>query len=344
MIRLNANIVQSAIVCSKCDLIFHANCLPHARIFRNQIYCTICIEKYDIIRYNPYYNHEEITDDRFYESEITGFNEMFDSLSELLENCRPYSSTELKQTLDKMDKLASEKSLDSFSTYFQNLDGNDTNFDDFVCSMAATDYKFSAVGIAETNVNPSDKDQFKLDNYSSCYQNKKDDKKKGTGVALYILNKYSYTELEDVSQRSDNLESMFVKITNAAEPIIAGVIYRQHSGDFDLFQAELEALLASLPNGVRTHIIGDYIVDLLDPESSQTIDFENVVISSGFTPIISIHTHHRENCKKSCIDNILTNEPDSVVVSGTILSDCEHKPIFQVSFLSPVSTKPESKH
>ena len=349
MIPLNANITrencgkctrqiyigQSAIICSKCELIFHANCLPQARIFRNQIYCEICIGKYDIIRYNPYYDEYESNDDRFYESEITGYTEMFDSLSELLENCRPYSSNELKQTLDKIDTLAQEKSIDSFSTYFQNLDGNETNFDNFVCSMAATDYKFSVVGIAETNIDPSEKDLYKLDNYNSCYQNKKEGKKKGTGVALYIHNKYSYTELDDVSQCSDNLESLFVKITDTAEPIIVGVIYRPPSGDFDIFQAELEYILASLPSGVRTHITGDYNVDLLDSESSQTTDFENVVISSGFTPTVSIHTHHRENCKKSCIDNILTNEPDNVVVSGTILSDCEHKPIFQVSFLCP---------
>ncbi len=119
MIRFNANIArencgkctrqiyigQPAIICSKCDLIFHANCLPEAIIFRDEIYCEICIEKYDIIRYNPYYNHNGTSpDDRFYESEITDYTDMFDSLSELLENCRSYSSIELKQTLDKIDK------------------------------------------------------------------------------------------------------------------------------------------------------------------------------------------------------------------------------------------------
>ncbi len=151
MIGINANITrencgkctrqiyigQSAIICAKCDLIFHANCLPQARIFREQIYCEICIGKYDIIRYNPYYNHNESNDDRFYESEVTDYTDMFDSLSELLENCRTHSHTELKQTLDNIDKLVLEKSLDSFSTYFQNLDGNDSNFGDFACSMAA---------------------------------------------------------------------------------------------------------------------------------------------------------------------------------------------------------------
>ena len=348
MILLNTNIVrencgkcskqiylgQSTHVCTKCDIIFHANCLSDAIIFRQNIYCAICVEKHDIIRYNPYHNHQEISDERFYESELTDYTHMFDSLSEILENCRQYSTAELNPILNGINTLATEESLDSFSTYFSNIDGNETNFDKFLCNLAGINHQFSVIGVAETNIDPCNKDLYKIDNYSSCYQLKKCDKKKGSGVALYIHDKYSYTVLESVSCRTDNLESMFVKISNTAEPVIVGVIYRPHSGDFDLFQTELEILFSSLPSDVKTHITGDYNVDLLDPEDSQTISFENVVISSGFTPLISTHTHHRENCKKSCIDNILTNEPENVIIAGTIISDCEHKPIFQVSFLS----------
>ena len=64
---------------------------------------------------------------------------------------------------------------------------------------------------------------------------------------------------------------MFIKITNAVEPIVTGVIYRPHD--------------------VKTHIIGDYNVDLLDSEHSQTVNFGNAIISSGFTPLIYQHIH-----------------------------------------------------
>ena len=119
-----------------------------------------------------------------------------------------------------------------------------------------------------------------------------------------------------MSHRTDNLESMFVKITNAAEPVITGVIYRPPSGDHDLFISELQELLATMPSNIKTYILGDFNVDLLESGNSKTIDFENVIIISGFTPIISTHTHRRDNCRKTCIDNILTNEPSFVRYRG----------------------------
>ena len=57
---------------------------------------------------------------------------MFDSLSELLENCQQYSTSSLNSILHKIDKLANDKALDSFSTFFYNIDGNNSNFDNFL--------------------------------------------------------------------------------------------------------------------------------------------------------------------------------------------------------------------
>ena len=81
------------------------------------------------------------------------------------------------------------------------------------------------------------------------------------------------------------------------------------------------------------HILGDYNIDLLNSQCNIAIEFENIVISSGYTPLISTHTHNRNNCKKTCIDNILTNDPDRTILSGTIIADTHHRPIFQLSFI-----------
>ena len=348
MIRLNRNIIrencgkcekqiylgQSALVCSKCNIIFHATCLSDGVVFRQNIYCNVCVDKYDIIRYNPYYLINESDHERFYESEISDYNDEFNDLSNLLENCQQYSTENLNSILGDIDRLAQHESLDSFSSYFCNLDGNNSNFEKFSCEIASIKHEFSVIGIAETNVSACTKDLYQIGKYSSCYQNKKEGKKKGSGVGLYVHNKFSYTELPNVSCRSDNLESMFVKITNTAEPVIVGVVYRPPSGDYDLFLCEFESLLASFPSDIKAHILGDYNVDLLNPENTETIDFENVIVTSGFTPVISTHTHRREGCRKSCIDNILTNEPTNVIISGTISNDSDHKPVFQVSYLT----------
>ena len=37
---------------------------------------------------------------------------------------------------------------------------------------------------------------------------------------------------------TDNLETLFVKLTTLDEPVIVGVVYRPPSGDTNLFQSE----------------------------------------------------------------------------------------------------------
>ena len=90
-------------------------------------------------------------------------------------------------------------------------------------------------------------------------------------------------------------------------------------------------VLSSLPTDHSVHILGDYNVDLLSKSHNDTAEFKNVIFSAGFTPLISTHTHQRGECRKTCIDNILTNNSESVLASGTIENDKNHKPIFQIS-------------
>ena len=130
---------------------------------------------------------------------------------------------------------------------------------------------------------------------------------------------------------TDNLETLFVKLTNLDEPVIVGVVYRPPSGDTNIFQSEFRDVLSSLPADHSVHILGDYNVDLLSESHNDTVEFENVVFSAGFIPLISTHTHQRGECRKTCIDNILTNNSESVLASGTIENDKHHKPIFQIS-------------
>ena len=47
--------------------------------------------------------------------------------------------------------------------------------------------------------------------------------------------------------------------------------------------------------------------------------------------MISLYTHEKPGCRESCIDNILTNEIESVLLSGTIKDKLlHHLPIFQI--------------
>ena len=67
----------------------------------------------------------------------------------------------------------------------------------------------------------------------------------------------------------------------------------------------------------------DYNIDMFK-DNKITSAFEELFISHGFFPSISIATHVRPNCRNSCLDNILTNSPDLVLSSCTINSDISH--------------------
>ena len=49
------------------------------------------------------------------------------------------------------------------------------------------------------------------------------------------------------------------------------------------------------------------------------------------SPLISIPTHHKPGCQPSCIDNILSNDMENCISSGT-LSTCisHHQAVFQI--------------
>ena len=183
---------QSAIVCMKCDLIFHLHCASDAVTFRQSIYCSTCIEKYDIIRYNPYFNYHELDNDKFYDNEPIDYIDIIDDMSNVLENCKRYSANDINKFLNCDLTKQSTEPVGRFSSYFYNIDGNKTNFDELAANISCLKSNFSVIGLAETNVDPCNKDLYKLNEYSSCYQMTKDGKGKGSGVALYIHKSLNY--------------------------------------------------------------------------------------------------------------------------------------------------------
>ena len=69
--------------------------------------------------------------------------------------------------------------------------------------------------------------------------------------------------------------------------------------------------------------MGDFNINLFK-DCKTTSLFEESILSNGFFPTISIAIHHKPNCKKSCIDNILTNRPELILSSNVIRSDISH--------------------
>ena len=107
-----------------------------------------------------------------------------------------------------------------------------------------------------------------------------------------------------------------------------GVIYRPHDGNETEFLKEFQNLLSILPQ-YNVSILGDFNFDLLKTNNESTRNYEDLILTSSFSPVISIPTHCKPNCRESCIDNILTNMPESILSSGAIKeSVSHHRPTF----------------
>lgn len=325
---------QPTAVCKKCDLIFHGRCIKPNNVLvcrDSSIYCINCVIKYDIQaetkRYNPFFeifNSEH--SDKFYENEPIEFSESIEHISKTLEKCHQYSSNSFDVALGDL-KLNNG----SFSTFFLNLDGNKTNFDELVVNLSQLKHQFSVIGLAETNTDSTDKDLYQIsDDYTSVYQSTSTDKQKGSGVGLYIHKKFNFSTLDSLSICNENIETLFVTLTNLEEPVTMGVIYRPPSGSTELFNEEFKSLMTKVPNK-NSYILGDFNVNLLNPTGRHEQEFEEIMLGQLY-PLISIATHVQPHCEGTCIDNILTSNSGDVMISGTLdWNISHHSPIFQVS-------------
>ena len=241
------------------------------------------------------------------------------TISRILNSCNKLTPEDFRATAKSLN---TSKNL---SIVFNNIDGNFSNFDSFVADISQYKTEFSFIAIAETNLNEENKDLYQISGYNSEYNSKKRGKLKGSGLGIYINEIYQSNKIEKLCSCSDNIESLFIEITNTEITQLIGVVYRPPSGNIIDFISEFEALLKDLPSS-GVHIVGDFNIDLLGPTSCP---FENLVYANNMIPTISIASHEMPGCKPTLIDNILTNSTDNLVASGVFSSRISHHhPIF----------------
>ena len=308
--------------CSLCFHIFHAKCFKpaNAQVIDNNFYCVDC--KLSIpSRYNPF---KLMTD-----PEAEDYDPCIQKMSDILDACAAYSIKDINTHI-------TPHMQSNFSSIFQNIDGNKTNFDAFSLELERIAEKFQIIGLAETNVNAEENHVYQLEGYNSFYQSKHINKAKGTGVAIYVKDNLNAVVNNELSWVTKNLETLFITVQHD-EPLHIGVLYRPPSGDSTEALNELSKIVELCPKK-NVHILGDFNINIHDQGSKLVDDFENIIFGLGLVPLISISTHHKPGCKETCIDNILTNSTDDVTHSGTI-STCisHHNSIFTI-LKSPVIT------
>ena len=322
------NLGQAIVECAECNCAIHNNCYDASKFssLNCEIFCKNC-EHRAVKRYNPF--KLDFENDEFDESDILM------SFTQRLESCKTHKVADINNCYkDLLDE--------HMSIFFQNIDGNKSNFDTLVVALESFSKKFPIIALAETNVCSEMSQLFQITDYTPIYQDKFNQKHKGSGVALYIHNSINATIDEQLSQVNENLETLFVTISGE-NPTTIGVLYRPPSGNYDIALSELGNILDLVPK--KSHIAGDFNIDLHDTNSKRIQDYENVLFSRGFFPTISTTTHEKPGCKPSCIDNFITNDIESVIVSGTIPNSITHHfQIFQIFESSVNKLKSNTKH
>ena len=341
------NIGQFILECEQCTSVIHAKCykLSEYTNIDNLWLCALCSASH-MQRYNPFMtlhsnvDNKDYSPGKFYESEPSDDIDSFQNISNILNDCKSYTKKEINSIINEI----SEGEHSMFSSYFLNIDGNYTNFDQFSVELSEVKHKFSVIGLAETNCDPNHKNLYALPGYNSFYQENIKNKKKGTGVAVYVHD--SLNAIVDIENSiiNEHIETISISITNLNEPVNVVVVYRPPSGNVVRFLDNLETIIQSMPDH-KLYVMGDFNINLHDMTNQQTRDYEQTLLTANFTPLISIYTHEKPGCRKTCIDNIHTNNHDGVLMTGTISERISHHlPIVQFSKLVCPSKNKDKKY
>ena len=167
---------------------------------------------------------------------------------------------------------------------------------------------------------------YKINEYTSEYNDKYPNKKKGSGIGIYVHNDYTFHCNHNLSRCTKNIESLFITITNTIVPITVGNIYRPHTGSVEGFLVKWEDIIKNLPQN-HVHLMGDFNIDFF----KQCQQFETSFYSYNFIPTISLATHEKPGCSQTLLDNIFINSSENLINSGTFEEKVSHHcPVFCV--------------
>ena len=190
---------------------------------------------------------------------------------------------------------------DKFSCLCNKIDGNAANFDNFYSEiLSQCNNSFAVIGIIETNIDSCHKDLYCIPNYTSEYNDKFTGKRKGSGIGLYVNNKFVFNRDKTLCRCSKNIECLLVTITNFDSPVTltVSIVHMPPSGQLKEFLKEWEGILSMLPEK-DVVIMGDFNIDLLKPYS----EFESSFHCNNMIPIISVATHEKRKARMQTIFN-----------------------------------------
>jgi len=134
---------------------------------------------------------------------------------------------------------------DEFSILHFNIRSILDKFDDLKAYLNSLEYEFSVIGLSQTWLNQSNRNDFPLPCYN--YIGKVRKNKHGHGVGLYVNSSYQFRERDDLAVNIDDIiESQFIEVTTKPKLTLVGIIYRPPNSNVDLFIDCLNEMLRDL--------------------------------------------------------------------------------------------------
>ena len=180
--------------------------------------------------------------------------------------------------------------------------------------------------LTEVRITPNESAYFNIPNYHSIFSTRNPNKKKksGGGIGCFILDKYKFNLLSEVTNELDN----YLLINLSEFNINIGLIYTPPDADKNILINNLESFLTVTP----TLIFGDFNINLLD-NINTTRNYLDCILANDYYIINKISkkfpTRISNNGNGTIIDHILCNMNEllcDVIMNNTDLSD--HKLLF----------------
>ena len=151
-------------------------------------------------------------------------------------------------------------------------------------------------------------------------------------VSLEFNESYSFKGMCNCSNCL--IESSFVTLETTNEKFTIGCIYRHPKGEINHFIDKFRQIIKNIDKNNIAIIMGDFNIDLLQPNNCKHEDYLNLCLESNFVPIISLPTRIADH-SATLIDHILIKTPTRLIqnkVTGgnLICGISDHLPNFIV--------------
>ena len=326
--------------CTLCNNTCHSSCLSEPFFS-----CSKCIEQklqlhstnpgsahnlnvlFDNVSFNPYNEISDNDKNRFFEDEIDDFCDTAECANRTLASCKYYDFND-----PQLNKLLGT------SFYFNNIDGFQSNFDEFKNLSLNKIDKFDFYCFNETNLKSGTNHDFTIDNYTPHYLYSIEGKPKGSGLAIYHRSNLKFTVNKTLTFRNKFFECLGGKLKTDIGNINVIVIYR-FSSNSKISDGidKLQDLLDSVSDQPSV-VMGD-LNTLKEEDDINVQKYIDAFMCHGFAPLINKPTHFKGKVCTS-IDQIWCNMISENVTSGILsVSTSAHMPIF-----ASIPSNPESMY